>query len=84
MKIKIAAYTIALALHINNFETDLTVLQRDLKLRDSRIIDIAKAMRLKISKTKGLFGLDEHTLAILSLPLPKYKVSGGRRKRRMN
>jgi len=36
MKAKIAAYVIALALHINNFQTDLTILQNDLKLPESR------------------------------------------------
>ncbi|KFQ07452.1 DNA-directed RNA polymerase I subunit RPA49, partial [Leptosomus discolor] len=36
MKAKITAYVIALALHINNFQTDLTVLQNDLKLQESR------------------------------------------------
>ncbi|XP_025028512.1 DNA-directed RNA polymerase I subunit RPA49 isoform X2 [Python bivittatus] len=83
MKVKITAYAIALALHINNFETDLTILQRDLKLRDSRILDIAKAMRLKISKSKNLSGLEEHKLGTLCLPLPARKVPLGRRKRKM-
>ncbi|KAL8202881.1 UNVERIFIED_CONTAM: DNA-directed RNA polymerase I subunit RPA49 [Gekko kuhli] len=36
MKAKITAYVIALALHINDFQTDLTVLQKDLKLREGR------------------------------------------------
>ncbi|XP_003223374.1 DNA-directed RNA polymerase I subunit RPA49 [Anolis carolinensis] len=84
MKVKIAAYVIALALHINDFETDLTILQRDLKLRDNRIVDIAKAMRLKLTKSKSLSGLDEHRLGILSLPLPVYKVTAGRRTRKMH
>uniref|UniRef100_A0A8B9P720 RNA polymerase I subunit E n=1 Tax=Apteryx owenii TaxID=8824 RepID=A0A8B9P720_APTOW len=35
MKAKITAYVIALALHINNFQTDLTVLQNDMKLQES-------------------------------------------------
>ncbi|XP_062985154.1 DNA-directed RNA polymerase I subunit RPA49 isoform X2 [Elgaria multicarinata webbii] len=84
MKVKITAYAIALALHINNFQTDLTILQRDLKLRDSRILDIAKAMRLRITKSKGLSGLDEHKLGTLSLPLPEYKMPLRSRKRKMN
>lgn len=84
MKTKIAAHAIALALHINNFETDLTILQRDLKLRESRVLDIAKAMRLKIIKSKGLLGLDEHKLGILTVPLPVYKMPSGRKKRKMN
>ncbi|XP_053888857.1 DNA-directed RNA polymerase I subunit RPA49 [Malaclemys terrapin pileata] len=85
MKAKITAYVIALALHINNFQTDLTVLQRDMKLRENRILEIAKAMRLKISKRKGPSGLtddEDHKLATLSLPLPVYKPAGSQRKRR--
>uniref|UniRef100_A0A8B9G6A8 RNA polymerase I subunit E n=1 Tax=Amazona collaria TaxID=241587 RepID=A0A8B9G6A8_9PSIT len=35
MKAKITAYVIALALHINNFQINLTVLQNDLKLKES-------------------------------------------------
>ncbi|XP_054842776.1 DNA-directed RNA polymerase I subunit RPA49 isoform X2 [Eublepharis macularius] len=83
MKAKITAYIIALALHINNFQTDLTVLQRDLKLRESRILDIAKAMRLRITKSKGLAECEEHKLGTLRLPLPVYKMPTGHRKRKM-
>ncbi|KFP05350.1 DNA-directed RNA polymerase I subunit RPA49, partial [Calypte anna] len=85
MKAKIAAYVIALALHISNFQTDLTVLQNDLKLQESRMMDIARAMRLKIAKAKGLpeLGNDSnHKLGTLSLPLPVPKPSGGRQKRK--
>ncbi|NXX47363.1 RPA49 polymerase, partial [Tricholaema leucomelas] len=83
MKVKISAYVIALALHINSFQIDLTVLQNDLKLPESRMLDIAKAMQLRISKAKGLPGLEDdqkHKLGTLSLPLPMQKVSEGRRK----
>ncbi|KAM6109980.1 DNA-directed RNA polymerase I subunit RPA49 [Phoenicopterus ruber ruber] len=85
MKAKIAAYVIALALHINNFQTDLTILQNDMKLQESRMMDIAKAMRLKVSKAKGLPGLENdlnHKLGALSLPLPVQKASGNQRKRK--
>ncbi|NXO53581.1 RPA49 polymerase, partial [Aramus guarauna] len=85
MKAKITAYVIALALHINNFQTDLTILQNDMKLQESRMMDIAKAMRLKISKAKGLQGLENdqnHKLGTLSLPLPVQKASGNQRKRK--
>ncbi|XP_068276385.1 DNA-directed RNA polymerase I subunit RPA49 [Nyctibius grandis] len=85
MKVKIAAYVIALALHINNFQTDLTILQNDMKLTESRMLDIAKAMRLKVSKAKGLPGLENdqnHKLGTLSLPLPVQKASGNQRKRK--
>ncbi|NXP58088.1 RPA49 polymerase, partial [Chloropsis cyanopogon] len=85
MKAKITAYVIALALHINNFQTDLTVLQNDMKLSESRILDIAKALRLRVSKAKGVPGLESdqsHKLATLSLPLPTQKAPEGQRKRR--
>uniref|UniRef100_A0A8D0FJH0 RNA polymerase I subunit E n=1 Tax=Strix occidentalis caurina TaxID=311401 RepID=A0A8D0FJH0_STROC len=85
MKTKITAYVIALALHINNFQTDLTVLQNDMKLQESRMTDIARAMRLKISKVKGLLGLENdhnHKLGTLSLPLPVQKASGNQQKRK--
>ncbi|XP_042685484.1 DNA-directed RNA polymerase I subunit RPA49 [Centrocercus urophasianus] len=85
LKTKIAAYVIALALHIKNFQIDLTVLQNDLKLHESRMMDIARAMRLKVSKAKGMPGLENdqnHKLGTLSLPLPVQKASGSQRKRR--
>ncbi|NXC71174.1 RPA49 polymerase, partial [Anhinga anhinga] len=85
MKTKITAYVIALALHINNFQTDLTVLQNDMKLQESKMMDVAKAMRLKISKAKGLLGLENdqnHKLGTLSLPLPVQKAPGNQKKRK--
>ncbi|XP_031465421.1 DNA-directed RNA polymerase I subunit RPA49 [Phasianus colchicus] len=85
LKTKIAAYVIALALHIKNFQIDLTILQNDLKLHESRMMDIARAMRLKVSKAKGMPGLENdqnHKLGTLSLPLPVQKASGSQRKRR--
>ncbi|NXK42065.1 RPA49 polymerase, partial [Piprites chloris] len=85
MKAKITAYVIVLALHINNFQTDLTVLQNDMKLQESRILDIAKALRLKVSKAKGVLGLENdqnHKLGTLSLPLPVQKAPAGQRKRK--
>ncbi|NXR08320.1 RPA49 polymerase, partial [Semnornis frantzii] len=85
MKAKISAYVIALALHINGFQVDLTVLQNDLRLPESRVLDIARAMQLRISNAKGLPGLEDdqkHKLGTLSLPLPMQKVSERRRKRK--
>ncbi|NXJ07378.1 RPA49 polymerase, partial [Odontophorus gujanensis] len=85
LKTKIAAYVIALALHIKNFQVDLTILQNDMKLNESRMMDIARAMRLKVSKAKGLPGLENdqsHRLGTLSLPLPVQKAPGSQRKRK--
>lgn len=51
----------------------------------SRILDIAKALRLRVSKIKGLVGLESdqnHKLGTLSLPLPTQKAPEGQRKRK--
>ncbi|XP_049629518.1 DNA-directed RNA polymerase I subunit RPA49 isoform X2 [Suncus etruscus] len=85
MKAKITAHVLLLALHINNFEIDLTVLQRDLKLSEKRIIEIAKAMRLRVSKKKVevVAGrVEEHRLGVLRLPLPAPQAAERQAKRR--
>lgn len=85
MKSKIVAYVIALALHISNFQVDLTCLQRDLRLTENRIIEIARAMRLKISKINMFSDVsfeESHKIATLELPLIVYKPAGGMKKRR--
>ncbi|XP_037654179.1 DNA-directed RNA polymerase I subunit RPA49 [Choloepus didactylus] len=85
MKAKITAYVIILALHINAFQIDLTVLQRDLKLSERRIIEIAKALRLKISKRRVALAPDreeDHKLGTLSIPLPPAQNADRQSKRR--
>ncbi|XP_006887018.1 PREDICTED: DNA-directed RNA polymerase I subunit RPA49 [Elephantulus edwardii] len=85
MKAKITAYAIILALHISNFQVDLTMLQRDLKLSEKRIIEIAKALRLKISKIRVSAadgGDEDHRLGTLSIPLPPAQTSEHQSKRR--
>ncbi|XP_068090320.1 DNA-directed RNA polymerase I subunit RPA49 [Hyperolius riggenbachi] len=85
MQSKIVSYAIALALHIADFQVDLTYLQRDLKLTESRILEMAKAMRLKISKRIGFSDstLEEgHKIATLELPLIVYKPPRGMKKRK--
>ncbi|XP_012512346.1 PREDICTED: DNA-directed RNA polymerase I subunit RPA49 isoform X2 [Propithecus coquereli] len=85
MKAKITAYVIILALHINNFQIDLTVLQRDLKLSERRMMEIAKAMRLKISKKRvslAAAGEEDHKLGTLSIPLPPAQTLDRLSKRR--
>ncbi|XP_038625631.1 DNA-directed RNA polymerase I subunit RPA49 [Tachyglossus aculeatus] len=84
MKAKIMAYVIALALHISDFQTDLTVLQRDMKLSEKRVLELAKAMRLKISKRRVPMGGEEedHKIGILTLPLPIYQPANSQRKRK--
>uniref|UniRef100_A0A452RAK8 RNA polymerase I subunit E n=1 Tax=Ursus americanus TaxID=9643 RepID=A0A452RAK8_URSAM len=85
MKAKITAYVIILALHISDFQIDLTALQRDLKLSERRMIEIAKAMRLKISKRSVSLaaGREEgHKLGTLSIPLPPAPTLERQSKRR--
>ncbi|XP_036186249.1 DNA-directed RNA polymerase I subunit RPA49 [Myotis myotis] len=85
MKAKIIAYVIVLALHINDFQIDLTLLQRDLKLSEKRMLEIAKAMRLKISKRKvslAAGGEEEHRLGTLCIPLPPAQTLDRQSKRR--
>ncbi|XP_024902311.1 DNA-directed RNA polymerase I subunit RPA49 [Pteropus alecto] len=85
MKAKITAYVIILALHINDFQIDLTVLQRDLKLSEKRMIEIAKAMRLKISKRSVSLAAgteEEHKLGTLCIPLPPAQTLDRQSKRR--
>ncbi|KAE8632287.1 hypothetical protein XENTR_v10001502 [Xenopus tropicalis] len=84
-KTKIVAYVIAIALHISDFQVDLTLLQRDMKLQESRILEIAKAMGLKIAKrTMYSESLIEegHKIGMLTIPLTVYKPSGGELKRK--
>nr|XP_010951189.1 DNA-directed RNA polymerase I subunit RPA49 isoform X1 [Camelus bactrianus]XP_010951191.1 DNA-directed RNA polymerase I subunit RPA49 isoform X1 [Camelus bactrianus] len=85
MKAKITAYVIILALHINSFQVDLTMLQRDLKLSEKRMMEIAKAMRLKISKKRVSLAADreeDHKLGTLSIPLPPAQTLDRQSKRR--
>ncbi|XP_062063922.1 DNA-directed RNA polymerase I subunit RPA49 [Lepus europaeus] len=85
MKAKITAYVIILALHINDFQVDLTVLQRDLKLSEKRMMEIAKAMRLKISKKKVCVAAgreEDRRVGSLCIPLPPAQASDLQTKRR--
>ncbi|VFV22624.1 dna-directed rna polymerase i [Lynx pardinus] len=85
MKAKVTAYVIILALHISDFQIDLTLLQRDLKLSERRMMEIARAMRLKISKRRvslAAGGEEDHKLGTLSIPLPPAQTSDRQSKRR--
>ncbi|RMC08086.1 hypothetical protein DUI87_15117 [Hirundo rustica rustica] len=86
MKAKITAYVIVLALHINNFQTDLTVLQNDMKLPESRILDVAKALRLRVSKAKGGPGwrmtrITSWALCLCPCPHRRHQRDSGKRKK---
>ncbi|MGH0154753.1 UNVERIFIED_CONTAM: hypothetical protein FKN15_053387 [Acipenser sinensis] len=81
MKSKISSYVLALALHINDFQTDLTLLQRDMKLSENKMLEIAKAMGLKITKRSvSMSGgvSEDHKFGTLSaelLPLIKRAIA---------
>ncbi|XP_047199579.1 DNA-directed RNA polymerase I subunit RPA49 [Hippoglossus stenolepis] len=87
MRAKIAAYSLALLLHMGHMTADLTLLHRDLGITEARMIEVAKSMGLTLvrparGKTDkaGLQG--EHKQATLLLPLIKYEQFTERRKRK--
>ncbi|KAJ8410990.1 hypothetical protein AAFF_G00180250 [Aldrovandia affinis] len=88
MRIKLAAYCLALLLHVDDQTADLTLLHRDLGITENKMLEVAKSMRLKLSKRPmaeeegGARPEDEHRLATLELPLAKYEQFGQRRKRK--
>ncbi|XP_068447999.1 DNA-directed RNA polymerase I subunit RPA49 [Clinocottus analis] len=87
MRAKIAAYCLALLLHMSHMTADLTLLHRDLGITEARIIEMAKSMGLTLSKpargkdkNDGL--QDSNRQASLVLPLVKYKAFSERQKRK--
>ncbi|KAG8595060.1 hypothetical protein GDO81_001408 [Engystomops pustulosus] len=85
MKCKIMSHVVALALHVSDFSVDLTLLQRDLKLRETRVLEIAKAMRLRISSRyvfNTISSSERHKFGALELPLPIYKPNFGNRRKK--
>ncbi|XP_023274973.1 DNA-directed RNA polymerase I subunit RPA49 [Seriola lalandi dorsalis] len=87
MRAKIAAYSLALLLHMGHMTADLTLLHRDLGITESRIIEVAKSMGLTLTKpsrgkTEEAGLRDEHRQASLVLPLVKYDQFMERRKRK--
>ncbi|KPP77971.1 DNA-directed RNA polymerase I subunit RPA49-like [Scleropages formosus] len=93
MRVKLAAYCLALLLHMGDQMADLTLLHRDLGMKEAndhvgsalttsppllrcRIVEVAKAMGLKLSKqltTAGGSLLEEHRMATLVLPLVRHE-----------
>ncbi|XP_046900665.1 DNA-directed RNA polymerase I subunit RPA49 [Hypomesus transpacificus] len=87
MHVKVAAYCLALLLHMGHMTADLTVLHRDLGITEIKMQEVAKSMGLKLSRpARGKAkeaGLEvEHRLAILELPLVKYEPLLDNRKRK--
>ncbi|XP_044047609.1 DNA-directed RNA polymerase I subunit RPA49 [Siniperca chuatsi] len=87
MRSKLAAYSLALLLHMGHMTADLTLLHRDLAITEARMIEVAKSMGLTLIKpARGKAdeaGLrDEHRQASLVLPLVKYDQFIERQKRK--
>ncbi|XP_018551277.1 DNA-directed RNA polymerase I subunit RPA49 [Lates calcarifer] len=87
MRAKLAAYSLALLLHMDHMTADLTLLHRDLGITEARMIEIAKSMGLTLSrpargKSEEAGLQDEHRQASLLLPLVKYDQFMERRKRK--
>ncbi|KAM7008956.1 DNA-directed RNA polymerase I subunit RPA49 [Tautogolabrus adspersus] len=87
MKVKLAAFSLALLLHMGHMTADLTLLHRDLGITEARMIEVAKSMGLTLSKTargkaEEAGQPDEHRHASLVLPLVKYDQFMERRKRK--
>ncbi|CAN9510433.1 unnamed protein product [Ophioblennius macclurei] len=87
MRAKLAAYCLALLLHMGHMTADLTLLHRDLGITEARITEVAKSMGLTLIKTPRVKGedatlRDDHKQAALVLPLVKYDQFNERRKRK--
>ncbi|KAM7394212.1 hypothetical protein PAMP_021025 [Pampus punctatissimus] len=87
MRAKLAAYCLALLLHMGHMTADLTLLHRDLGITEARMTEVAKSMGLTLMKpARGKAGeaelRDEHRYASLVLPLVKYDQFMERRKRK--
>ncbi|XP_023685351.1 DNA-directed RNA polymerase I subunit RPA49 [Paramormyrops kingsleyae] len=87
MRVKLAAHCLALLLHVGQWTAELTLLQRDLGLTDTKMVEVAKSMGLRLSKrypgAGDMAGLEEeHRLATLELPLVKYDQPKRQHKRK--
>ncbi|XP_015231731.1 PREDICTED: DNA-directed RNA polymerase I subunit RPA49 [Cyprinodon variegatus] len=87
MRSKLAAYSLALLLHMGQMTADLSLLHRDLGITEPKMIEVAKSMGLSLIKpprTKGDEAAQggDHRLATVVLPLVKYDQFAERRKRK--
>ncbi|XP_073699322.1 DNA-directed RNA polymerase I subunit RPA49 [Garra rufa] len=87
MRMKVAAHCLALLLHMGDQKANLTLLHRDIGITDARMMELAKAMGLKLSRqsahSKEHAGTtEEHRMASLVLPLVQYNRPMERKKRR--
>ncbi|MCI4395021.1 hypothetical protein PGIGA_G00175560 [Pangasianodon gigas] len=85
--IKVASHCLALLLHIGEQKVDLTLLHRDLFISETKMLEVAKAMGLTLSR-QSLHSLeesglqDDHRMASLELPLVRYERRMESRKRK--
>ncbi|XP_042340896.1 DNA-directed RNA polymerase I subunit RPA49 [Plectropomus leopardus] len=87
MRAKLAAYSLALLLHVSHMTADLTLLHRDLGITEARMIEVAKSMGLTLNKQPQVKAeeaalQDTNRQASLVLPLIKYNQFMERRKRK--
>ncbi|XP_072526705.1 DNA-directed RNA polymerase I subunit RPA49 [Salminus brasiliensis] len=87
MLVKLACHCLALLLHMGGQTANLTLLHRDLSLSENRMLEVAKAMGLTLSRQSSLSseesGLrDDHRMASLELPLVHYERRLESRKRK--
>nr|XP_057935637.1 DNA-directed RNA polymerase I subunit RPA49 [Doryrhamphus excisus]XP_057935646.1 DNA-directed RNA polymerase I subunit RPA49 [Doryrhamphus excisus] len=87
MRAKLAAYCLALLLHMGHMTADLTLLHRDLAISEARVIEVAKSMGLTLAKPPRAKDIeaglhDKHKQTSLVLPLVKYQQLMERRKRK--
>nr|XP_055061577.1 DNA-directed RNA polymerase I subunit RPA49 [Misgurnus anguillicaudatus] len=87
MRMKLASHCLALLLHMGDQTANLTLLHRDLGISDIKMLELAKAMGLTLSRTSAcsteeVGTQDEHRMASLVLPLVCYDRHNERRKRK--
>ncbi|KAK5621555.1 hypothetical protein CRENBAI_001609 [Crenichthys baileyi] len=87
MRTKLAAYSLALLLHMGHMTADLSLLHRDLGITEAKVIEVAKSMGLSLIKPARAKGdeaslRDDHRQATVVLPLVKYDQFIERRKRK--
>lgn len=86
MRTKLAAYSLALLLHMGYMTADLSLLHRDLGITEAKMIEVAKSMGLSLIKPARVKGdeaaLIDHRQATVVLPLVKYDQFVERRKRK--
>uniref|UniRef100_A0A087YNZ8 RNA polymerase I subunit E n=1 Tax=Poecilia formosa TaxID=48698 RepID=A0A087YNZ8_POEFO len=87
MRAKLAAYSLALLLHMGHMTADLSLLHRDLGITEAKMTEIAKSMGLSLikparAKWDEAALSDEHRQATVVLPLVQYDKFVERRKRK--